>query len=573
MDYLKLVSDKEVDLKPRFDRMDIDRDLYHLTPFKLQDRHGREAPNVKNVTLNDPLVFANYIRSVIQGAENTPIVQSLTAKNKVKDKETSLIERFLVDLWAMATQRSKELNLEIAGLDAFFVEQLVIRGWLVARYLSWKEGEDFVPDLIPFDARYVTYEIGKKGWDWVAYKTKRSKAKIDALYSREIIGTDATVTVFYDDEYERTFLEKDLIKEWRHDEGYVPFIIQPSYSGSMLMDSNNEATKRRGESIFAADREIFEVMNENATVFNTVAGFQFKPPLQYFGEDGEKAEPEIPDWGSLEGVVTPVSGEGYKAMPLQDLHRAALQNFSILEQRKQWGSLPAIMFGSLTFPMSAIGIQRLSTFQDQLYSPRLDALKAFKQAIAEMAIKQYVAKKINAEVGRKGHKTKYKWQDIKKAEDCEIIYLYSLVSPEQNIANVSLAAAMGDLVSYDYKRREIVKLKNPDNEDLKVLSEQADRLVPNLSLYKMAKAKLEAGEEIEARIIATEIGLTLEQLESGQIGGIKKKPSGIERPPKQVLPMIGGQAAGRGGTAQTAQGYAEREVETGRPTEEQGEGE
>ena len=103
-----------------------------------------------------------------------------------------------------------------------------------------------------------------------------------------------------------------------------------------------------------------------------------------------------------------------------------------------------------------------------------------------------------------------------------------------------------------------------------VNSEMADALIPELRLYKMAKSKIAMGEEVEAAIIANQLGLTLEQIKTGKLGeGSKiegedgrdmnstqhdgkelKKPASAG---KQLIPLLGKEGSTMPQTGKTSE--------------------
>ena len=86
-------------------------------------------------------------------------------------------------------------------------------------------------------------------------------------------------------------------------------------------------------------------------------------------------------------------------------------------------------------------------------------------------------------------------------------------------------------------------MEDPDGEKEQILSEMADKTLPALQMYQMAKAKLAKGLEIEAQLIARQLGLTLEQLRTGNLG--KTSPPAVkEEPTRPMIPLMGGGKAG-----------------------------
>ena len=131
------------------------------------------------------------------------------------------------------------------------------------------------------------------------------------------------------------------------------------------------------------------------------------------------------------------------------------------------------------------------------------------------------------------------WTSADLAGDYKINLHYYAQSPEQNIANYSVAAATGETVSMRYKRAEIIKLQHPEAMEDEVNSELADKLVPSLRLYKLAKAKIKLGQTVEANLIANEMGLTLDQIKSGKLEGAGGQGQEQRQGQTQLPPQVG----------------------------------
>jgi len=172
------------------------------------------------------------------------------------------------------------------------------------------------------------------------------------------------------------------------------------------------------------------------------------------------------------------------------------------------------------------------------------------------------------ELETQGISKKYSYTQL--AKNYNIKYSLTPVSAEQNIANYSIGNAALTFLSEDTVRRDILKVESPEVEEQKRLSELANRMVPELSLYKMAKAKLEQGEELEAKIIATKLGLTLRQLKGGKTPpATPQQAEPIPRTKEGIIPLLGrGVPAGLGRSRRAATAPAE-EAPQGEPGEEQ----
>ncbi len=536
LDYYKLISDREGEMSELFSRMDADKDLIILKEYAMSDKDSLEVPDVDNITLNDAQVFWNRVKSTIIAANMQPEV---TGKN-LNDKDTTLVENFIDDVTYVIDTRLQ--NIGKSSLLSYNIEQICGRGRIGTRVclrMNPKTGL-FVADILPIDTKYLIYEAGIDGLKWAAAKFSRSKAKILDEYGIEITSTSAVVADFFDEEYERVFIDQKLAEEKKHPYGEVPFAIQLCPAG--LSFSDDDIARYEGESIFAPNRNLYEMKNKLGTILMTLSILSFHRGMQYASDAGVAApKPQSPPYGKK--VVIPVEkGGGYSPMPLQDVTNATRWLYQMIEDALQKGALPAVSYGSLTFPLSAVAITALTEAEDPVYTPRLQALAMYYRNLYKMIIRQYIKLEMNAEIGRDGFQTEYPYKELDKAYS--ISFKFFTTSPKQNIANYSVAQAARNFISDDTIRRNILQLEDPSGEEAKRVSEMADRLIPNLQLYKMAKAKIEAGLNAEAQMIAMQLGMTLQEIQSGKLSTAppqagQPQAGQAPQPQQNLLPLMG----------------------------------
>jgi hypothetical protein len=69
-DFYKLVQSRKAEFSDLYARMDADRDLYHLKPYRmLNPADGQIIPNIVNVTFSDPKLFAEKAMAILGGAD------------------------------------------------------------------------------------------------------------------------------------------------------------------------------------------------------------------------------------------------------------------------------------------------------------------------------------------------------------------------------------------------------------------------------------------------------------------------------------------------------------------------
>ncbi len=188
MDYLTLVKEKEEENRALDARMRVDTDILYLKKYVMTDAQNKAVPDIINLTLNRPAVFA---ANVISSLEKTSQQTTVESNNRAID--THKIEAFQDAAFNSANARLQKQP-GFASLNSFADIQLCIRGRTARRVLFRIEDGVLIPDIMPWDGRYTFYESGLDGLAWAAYKTTRSKAKIEAEYDKVTVqGKEASV--------------------------------------------------------------------------------------------------------------------------------------------------------------------------------------------------------------------------------------------------------------------------------------------------------------------------------------------------------------------------------------------
>tara|TARA_Y100000310_G_C20701833_1_gene830685 strand:+ start:7548 stop:9254 length:1707 start_codon:yes stop_codon:yes gene_type:complete len=505
-DVKQLVRDKEAEWQLMFDRMDIDANLHNNEPYVMLDEKGEKMPEVHHVTLPDAAIFSARVIAILMSSERQTVVRG----DKMDDLRTTQIERFLDD-FDYETD-SFLLKRGRATHDAIQWERVSVRGHISTKCLVDVDGEkNLLPDIMPVDSRYFLYEHDNKDLAWAIPKYRRSKAWIEQEYGTQISAPFTWLWDYWDKNVNEIWIAGEKVGELENPYGYVPFITQAAPSGSMLEDE--ESIAHWGEGIFFIDRRLYPEKNRFGSIVATLTQKSFDHNLQYASDAGASADkPEQPEM-DISGVFPIDKDGGYKAMPLNDTHNAARLWFSIIDGLLQKGSLSDINYGTLSFPLSAVAISNLTDAKDKILIPRLQAYALYKQQLARMIIKQFTDLKMKAWLGEDGHKREY---DPKILEgNYSIGYRFFNTTKEQQVADASIANAMGDHVSEDYKLREVFRLQDPDGEKRKLKTERARRLNPVLELKDEAIALAYEGEFLNAEIVAANGVALLKQILGG----------------------------------------------------------
>jgi len=563
-DIYKLVTDKRVEMGSVFDRMDVDEALYFMQPYKMVQLDGNKAmEDVANTTMNDALLYVQKGVAILGGATRQTIVKG----KGLSDTKTSTIEQFLADIFYMIDENLPKRK--IPGLDAFLNEQLGVRGRIAGRVcVRIDPDRGLIPDVLPLDTRCYTDDTDGNDMVWAAPWFRQSQAQLKREFNKpgdkevKVGSGKAEVVDFWDLEKNVAFVDGKIAREQPNSYGYVPFVCVVCPVGSTLGTEN--AVKHHGESLLWANRDLWNIKNEAATILRTLNVNSLFRALQYESTQGESpTKPEKSPYKpkTIHGVE---KGGGYKPIPVEDIKNATRLFYSVLETSLQRGSLSAIDYGTLTFPLSNIAITQLTGSRNDIFLPRVQTKAQFYQALSRMLIKQCIQLDTKLELGREGSKNTYTKADLEG--DYTIEYTFSTKSKEQEIADLQQAAAARGILPDEYILREIMKVDDPTGLLTQLRAERAERIDEVLFLFNSGKSLLEEksgqkpslADKIGARILRDRIRTILSQRRAiGQLSPIEG----------QVKEEAGGKKAEEAAALLTAGGGGARGTPKGETTE------
>ena len=549
-DYSKLAKGKlEDDLTKR---MDEDKDMLYLKKYVMMDAGEKNAiPDIVNVTLNRPALYAANVESALGKTTEQRVVESA-----VKDFDTAYVEAFLDAAFDAANERL--IKRGEPTLNAHSDEQFCIRGRAAKRILFRMKDEVLIPDIANWDTRYFTYEMGVDGLSSASYNTTRDKDVLEAEYEEElrrynvsITGKGAPVLDVWHTEANEVWVSGKKILEQENPFGFVPVVFRVVSLGSMLADIDSLA--HQGESIFFLIRGVIPELNRLISIMQTLNLKAVKPPIKQKIKGKKAAKHE--DLTAMGAVTAMEPTDDIARIDYGDAQRSAQMAYGMLDKANQEGSLSAFDLGTFTQPMSAIALIEIGEGRDQVFAPRLGARGMMNQQIADMIIEQVIQIGGSVELGTKGHKRTFQTSKLKG--EYETHYQYFVKSPKIDAGLYTLAAAAGDLIPERAKRREILQREDPDGDERQLSWEEAARLSPAVKMNRIIKDLVEMDEDFDAELLSAEMGVSLKQMLAGDINQLPKPEK--EQKPKQVAPMFG-----QGG----GMGRAVRPEST--PTEEEG---
>ncbi len=526
MDYLEAVKLKEEEESLLYARMKQDTNLLYLAKYVIRDSKKMAVPDVINMTLNRPAVFAANVISSLGGTSQQTVVEA--QKDSV---DTHFIEEFQDAVYNAANTRLQKLKIQ--ALNPFADIQLCIRGRTGRRVLCRDEEGILVPDIMPWDGRYVTYETGVDGLGWAAYKTTRTKARIEAEYGVLVNGKTGEVLDVWDTEHNEVWIDGKLQVDQAHPYGYTPVVIEGVSLGygSALLDLDR--IEHEHESIFFLIRDIIPEMNRLVTILQTLNMLAIKPPIKQKMKDGRTATPSDYDDVMSMGANTAIDAEGdIGPIDYGDAKEAAQMVYGILEKALQQGSMTDIDLGNLQFPLSAVALVEIGQGRDQVFLPRLQSKALLNQATAEMFTKQVLAIGGTIELGTPGHKRKFNTGKLEG--EYGTTYKYFTKDQKSDIARMSIAEAASKWYPRKHIYTEVLQVEDPDGMEQDWYAQLAEQMSPNVMRHRIIEHLLERAEKEgdenaarEAKMLAAEIGQTVEGAMTGNLSA-----------PQPIVPLM-----------------------------------
>ena len=558
-DYLEMIKEQNDNvLNDLHKRMDDDAGLLKLSDYVMKDTRGRLVPDIVNVTLDRPRLIAEHIIAALGKVKQQVVVES-----EDKKVDTAYIESFQKAMFAMADARLRRQGQW--QLNPYADEQLSIRGRAVRRILVREENGVLIPDIVPWDARYVTYEMGEEGLAWGAYQGKRLKAAIEseawAIEKKFVLNKkDAIVTDVWDTEGNYVYVDKEVVWEEKHLWDFCPVVVEVVSLGSMLADE--DALQYGGESVFFLIRKAIPELQRLISIMQTLNLLTLKAPIQEATKEGMQAG-EYADRMRM-GASTPVQiGGGITRIDFGDVKRAAQMALSIIEKAMQEGGLTSVDLGNLQFELSAIALIQIGESRFQVLEPRWNAKGWLNQQTAEMFTRQVIQIGHSVEIGTLGHKRTF--EVGKLAGEYETRYSYVPVDPALDVARYTTAAAAREWLDDESILEKIIRDEDPAGTIKRRYYDMAEKISPTVLRTRVIRSLIERAEDgdehasYEAEVMALEVGMSIEQIKQGNVPQL---PAGNGKNQEGLMQLF--QSGGRPSSAKRAaqlQGQPREETE------------
>jgi len=495
-----------------FTRMDTDES--HWTDaqrFSLKDTKGDPLEDVQNVTSNRARVFGERVLSVLGESEEQITIKGYRDGREMTDDETALIEEWLRLIFA---ENDRNLQKQmLPGFNVYNWEQICFRGRVGARVLNSVESERWTGEIFPLEMRRTVFEVGKNGLIWPATATTMTQDAILDEFGYSIRGDEAVIWDYWDSSKELVFIDYQRFEEAEQENvlGYPPFVIKLAPTGTFF-DTSKSALARHGDSIFAADRELFDEESKTWSIMQTMNYLTLSPPQKLKSKSGKKL-PSQPPY-RLGRITALGEDEDLAKLDAPDIQASSRMFNALIDGALQRGSISHIDWGNLQFQLSQVAIATLASASRQVFTPRLSIYGIFKSEVAEMIRDQWIQLGISARIGKYGQSKLYTPEMLKGDYSIEFKYYNTL--PEETAAAYGLANLASRWMDDRTIRETILKLDNATDISQKFESQTAVKISKALSLYTMYEALKAQGKIREAKILLTEMGAVLRAIVTGQ---------------------------------------------------------
>ncbi len=543
----KLKAKKQFDnMTDLITRMESDADLVNLVAKykKIPDVNGKAIDNSVYITLNDAAMFAWKVETLLNSA-----IEQVAVTTESKRFDTVYVEDFIK---AIFKEADKLLPLkDLYPFNPFIDQQTCRRGRVAARCLCRIEEGELIPEITPFDTKYFTYWMDKKGLAGSAYKTTRSADQIESEYPDATVPTDTQgkgieVLDIWTPKVNEVWIASDkqvLNKPFKL--GYVPVVFHKVPMGSMLLDTDTLALQ--GESIFFLFRDLMPELNRFVSIIQSLNLKELDHALQ-LGIPQDRITKDMPVKSADEltepGIVNVVSAEGggYKPMPIGELRQMAELLHRMIQDRIDRSTQSFIQ--SMLQPRTATEIIGIAQEKGDVITPRLATRGFLKQGLAEMAIKQTIqaAKEAKVSSVKLGNREFEISKLTQPPDGYEIEFKYYFKDPKMDAARASIGASLRGVIPDKSIRRDTLQREDPEKDERELNWEESARLFPLVKMNRLRRStgeeadKGEPGAEEELKLITLEMIPAIKQAIAGQM--TPEQPEEV-KPEQPVVPALG----------------------------------
>lgn len=482
-------------------------------------------------TSNGARTFADRIIGMLIAAEmnvQIPMEGNNEEERKVNEKK----EQFI--LGALRQVDNAQVKRMLPKLKAQLAFYIPVRGWYCGRALLVKQEDGSTSVVVDaFDPMHTYYGMGSEGLEWVCHVTKRTRDEIYEEYGLDLIGeppdgprslqnSDAVGVDVYDF-YDKTHRAVAIKDQWalepaeHYSAGEVPcfFGAVGPVPQVVSKDSDNRTDNLQyvGESIFAANRALYDQWNKTMSDIVSLVRRSLKQVIVYKSKDGTKTIPGDPSRAGAEIGIA--EGEEIRALEMMGMAKDTDKFLGSMSGEMQRGSLPNTVFGEQEFQASGYAIKTLRQGLELVIQYAVTAMETAYQQIARLLCAQYATgmfKPIKASgyLRQAYFNRAIQPQEVAMVEDeLEITLLPNLPSDDIAMYTMAEMAVRSGLLSLRTARDHILKLQNADQEDARIKASKAEVSNPLAAMFAYIKACIEEGDMTTATVLTRELAAAL----------------------------------------------------------------
>ncbi len=536
--------DNAIDSK-RTNRQDRDFEDWNLSEAPYQLDYNSTTKVITGVHSTDMTIISNSLRtfadevhSKLASAEMQIAVRMAEAEGGDKRDDVGKLERLLQFAFEKGDERL--ISMLLPPLRDFTIWCASIRGWVAGRYLVYKSGDKVVFDLMPWDPRWVTYEVGKDGFLWVAYTTFRSKEGLKYEYKKEGSQSDGS-------QYENKVIDfwefvtpektrnsviynQEFVKKPKTYKMSMPVIVMPVATRPPVTGLGSELGGY-GESIFASIRGMNKSRNEFASIIATHAKILAKQPLLHYHDAGVAEIKSTVQYA--DGVLNLIKGkQEIQPTPMKEMSPTVVQIFNWMEERVERGSLPYTRVNAPQ-PQSGTLEGMVQEARNIVFNPQLRLLGTYFAEICRKLEEQMISQGIEVDVrtiqDNKYFETKITPVDLKKPHIIKVEFTTG--TPASQMDKAQQAQMLRDLgLPEEWVWENILKIQDP-----KMLADLAAIELFEHSPKGAKKKAIEAlirlrGDEVGAESLVRELDReeTQEEMALAQVAGQAEQAPPLE---------------------------------------------
>ena len=491
------------------ERMEDDYDLYRLTPYDAGDGY-------QSYTSNEPQTYADKIIGWMSA--HRLIISVPHRGDALQEREQNdQKERFLIGL-LKAVDEELTMNQLEPRLQQTLSSMICLRGWYAGRALIAKDEDDesTYVSVQPWDPMHTYWSLGRRGLDWACYKVRRTLEEIRAEYpdfeldewtignqNPDEFGLD--VYDYYDREQNCVVIQGKFAKEPQdHGAKRVPVFLgmvgaMPRVQGRFNGRLDPDMMAEYGESLFRANRDLYEKHNFTMSVMMEMVARAQKQTVLVRSRDGSKSLDEDPYVAGSE--ISLAEGENVEPLGLLEVARETGAYMGLVSGELQRGSLPHSVHGELEFQLSGFAINTLRQGIQTVLEPRLDALRTCYTQICNMLSDQYATGAFDA-MELSGYANNRQWFSEEITYDMiegvgapEIDFVGNLPQDEMSKMSMAQMAREGQTPLLDDRtiRDEILGLQSADEVENQIKEQMGERMLPEAAMWTIMKATEERG--------------------------------------------------------------------------------